>query len=327
MKQLRELSLAQMGLTLLRRGELSGLASLEKLDLTGNRIKTLPESLPSELGSLKSLRLELTLFAQLPDSLLNPLLERPGFTWEIPYPAQTCGRYEPTAREDAPSLSTSDLERVLHLSPDHGQVEVRAWKARKNVYLVSVVIDTGELELFAVSMGVDDRLSLLARAEHPITLGDEYGYKFDLAPYRLTGNEIGFGLRRSRGEPVLNNQTAEEEELQVFRIHGSKLERVLKTVVYRQYTREGPPPGFANDNDVNLEDWQWEERSCSVLAVARSKTNDVFNWVKVSSAESSQKGAVQGGNGGPLPAVVFRWNGERYEAKDDKEKSCFFGED
>lgn len=327
LKQLRELSLAGIGLTELRIGDFSGLISLEKLDLTETHLKALPESLPAELESLRNLRLDLSLFTQLPDRLLQPLLERPGFAWEIPYPARTCGRYEPTAKEQAPLISMSELETVLQLSSTHREVDVRAWKARRNVYLVGVVTDMDELELFAVSMGTDKRPSLLARAERPIKLAGGYSYEFDLAPYRLTDGEVGFGIRRSREESVPNNQTADEEELQVFRVHGNKLERVLKTIVYRQYTRDGSPSTLANDNAVEPGDWQWEERFCSVVAVAKSKTDGVFNWVKVSSTESTRKDTAADEKSHTCPAMVFRWNGEHYEARNDEKKSYFFGGD
>ncbi|REG37629.1 hypothetical protein ATI61_101616 [Archangium gephyra] len=169
LKLVRELSLAGTGLTALRPGDLSGLTSLEKLELTGTRLEVLPESLPAELRALNRLRLELSLLSRLPESVIQPLLDRPGFVWEVPSPARTCDRYEPKA-EKAPGLSTSALEAALQLAPTHGELDVRAWKARKGIYLVGVLNDSEQLELFAVSVGADKQPSLLAKAEQPIRL-------------------------------------------------------------------------------------------------------------------------------------------------------------
>lgn len=326
---IHELSLARKGLTSLKAGDLSGLSSLEKLDLSGNRLKALPENLPSELGSLKGLRLDLSLFTELPESILNPLLERPGFTWEITYPALSCGPYQSTAKEEAPSFAMSELETALQLPPSHGEVRVRAWKARKGVYLVGVFTETGDLDLFALSVGADKRLSLQARAEHPVKLAEnELSFAFDLAPYRLTESEVGFGLRRIHDDTYVgNNISAEGEELQVFRIHGDKIELVLKTVVYGHFTRLGPPISIASNEGVDPEEWKGEDWDCWVISVARSKTNGVFNWVKVKSSERSRSDRAKDQRGEAGPAVVFRWNGERYEAGNDNAGFHFFRED
>ncbi|HYO69030.1 MAG TPA: hypothetical protein VEU33_23415 [Archangium sp.] len=64
---------------------------------------------------------------------------------------------------------------------------------------------------------------------------------------------------------------------------------MLKTVVYRHYTRECPPTALVKDTSANPGEWQWEK--------------------------------------GALPAVVFRWNGAHDEARDDEPKTYFFGED
>lgn len=326
LKLVRELSLAGTGLTALRSGDLSGLTSLEKLELTGTRLEVLPEGLPAELRALKRLRLELSLLSRLSESVIQPLLDRPGFVWEVPSPTRTCDRYEPKA-EKAPVLSTSALEAALQLAPTHGELDVRAWKARRGVYLVGVPNDSEQLDLFAVSVDADKQPALLAKAEQPIRLPEGYDHAFDLAPYRITGTEVGFGLRLSHEEPVPNNQTASEEELQVFRIHGNKIERVLKTVVYRKYIRHGPPTVLVNEEGVDPGDWQWEDRFCSVIAVTGSKTNGVFNWVKVNSAQSTKPDTARDASTEVLPAVVFRWTGERYEARNDEKESYFFRED
>lgn len=325
MAALRELSLRQLGLTVLKRGDLSGLASLEVLDLTDNPLKVLPDSLPSELGALKSMKLDLSVFTRLPDGVVTPLLDRPGFSWEMAYPRGSCAPYEPKAPRQNPVLPPSELEAVLQLSSSHGDIDLRAWT--KGIYLVGVRTDTDDMDLFAISRGPDQRLSLLARAEHPITLSGEFRYAFDLAPYRLTSGELGFGFRRRRNDSVPYQRMAYEEELQVFRIHGGRIERVLKTVVYTRYVQSGPPPALADAKDIDDAEWNYEEQTCSVIAVARSKTRGVFNWVKAQSSETTKKQAADEKPGAEFPAVVFRWTGERYEGPAESTTSYFFNDE
>ncbi|WP_146209701.1 leucine-rich repeat domain-containing protein [Vitiosangium sp. GDMCC 1.1324] len=322
---LRELSLRQLGLTALKRGDLSGLTHLEVLDLTGNPLKALPDSLPSELGALKSMKLDLSLFTKLPDGVVTPLLDRPGFSWEMAYPSGSCAAYELKEPQEEPALPLSELEAVLQLSPSHGRIDIRAWT--RGIYLVGVWTRTNDLDLFAVSKGPDQRLSLLARAERPVVLSGDFLYGFDLAPYRLTPSERGFGLRRDASGGVPYQRLAEEEELQIFRIREGKIERVLRTVAYTRYIQSGSPPALADAEDIDYAEWNYEEQTCSVIAVARSKTRGVFNWVKAQSNYTTKKQAADEKPGAEFSTVVFRWTGEHYEGSGEPTTSYFFNDE
>ncbi|MET0404801.1 MAG: hypothetical protein ABW123_20460, partial [Cystobacter sp.] len=98
-----------------------------------------------------------------------------------------------------------------------------------------------------------------------------------------------------------------------------------KTVVYTQYDQSGPPPWVADPDNEDYLKWNWQERNCAVIAVAQSKTHDIFNWVKVQWGTTTQTSSTPDAARTPTTAV-FRWTGERYETRQDPTSSVLFND-
>lgn len=318
----RQLSLRQLGLRQLTSGDLSGLTSLEMLDLTGNPLKTLPDSLSSELGTLKSMKMDLSLFTRLSDAVVTPLLDRPGFNWEMSHQNRTCGPFNPHVFKKDFLPDDEQLQSVLQLPDLDGQLFIQAWS--QGISIVGLK-NQDNLQLFAISKDLTQKWILLAKTVQTIPLTDNFHYVFDFAPYRLSADELGFGLRRLKSDAVPYQRLAYEEQLRIFRIHEGTIQEVLKTVVYTQYDQSGPPPWVADPDNEDYLKWNWQERNCAVIAVAQSKTHDIFNWVKVQWGTTTQTSSTPDAARTPTTAV-FRWTGERYETRQDPTSSVLFND-
>lgn len=319
---LRELNMNQLGLTRLKPGDLSGLSRVVTLDLTDNPLKSLPDSLSSQLGALMHLKMDLSLFTRLPTAVVTPFIDRPGFSWFLAHPTRSCGSYTARPPPQAPVLPPPEVQAVIRPFTLAVEVETHVWV--RGIYLIKAWDNEGNLQLFALTRDEQQQLAILAHMEQPIPMS-EFSSSLDLAPYRLSATELGFGLRRLKRATVASRLHVEEEELQVFRLREGKIERVLKTVVYTH--QEKLHPGPEDTQTTPYKDWNWEELTCSLIAVSESKTRGIFNWVKVSSRATSGKPSDNAESGTSSPSVLFRWTGERYEPQGTPATSFFFADD
>jgi hypothetical protein len=182
-------------------------------------------------------------------------------------------------------------------------IGVKPWKYSSNAQIAVLETDVREknpsggssslyrnLSIAVIKLIPDSSaFTIIAKTKEPIRMINGYQFNnYDLAPYKLSETEYGFGLRRC----VINVGTGaidSFESLDLFRLSGSEVKRVLSTPVYYEViVHRGRGKG---------------EKETATISVSAVKTNGYFDLIK---------------RAGSLKPAVFKWDGKSYqtEAKD-----------
>jgi hypothetical protein len=220
--------------------------------------------------------------------------------WDVGQVLPASVKREELIRVLRPELSTStgpnQLEEVVGIG-------IKPWKYFSDAQIVVLETEVREknthggssslyrnLSIAAIKLLPDSStFTILAKTKEPIRLTNGYQFnKYDLAPYRLSESEYGFGLRRC----VINVGTGaidSFESLDLFRLSGLEIERVLSTPVYYEVlVHRGRGKG---------------EKERATINVTPVKTKGYFDLIK---------------RAGARKPAVFNWDGKIYktEAKD-----------
>ena len=211
----------------------------------------------------------------------------------------------------SPHLKKEDLIKALHpktnIAANSNQMEVvvgigaKPWRYLSDAQIVVLETDVRAKNNFGGTDSLYRNLSIaiittspssstftiVAKTKDPFRLkeGSQFN-KYDLAPYRLSEAEYGFGLR----ECVISTGTGfieSFESLNLFKLSDSNIARVLSTPIYYE---NAPLRGGGEG-----------VKEIATISISSMKTNGYFNLIK---------------NAGKNKSAVFYWDGKVYKTED-----------